>query len=405
MERAEPAHRYNLIAVCGLVPQVITETIYSFARQREPMYPAAVHVITTADGANFVEAGLFGEERYYRGQIIREAAERWEAFCEEVLPAHPTFSLHTPEHNGEQISDIRSRSDDEEFANYCYELVAELTGEDQMLPLIGSIAGGRKTMSAHLKTAFSVYARPQDRLVHVLVSPKTYENDPTFYYPSEETPDARIDRVGIPFPRLYRLLREDVFAKLPEDRHDLRSILDTLEPINYETAPTRARIEIGILDRAGSRLRLMNEDEELAQCTMTPTTLATLLVFAEQIAAHDGKVPIEDLAAADEVHEQRKAVVDLCTPLAYPSRWDYANDVSRARYNLHEALEEVPMALEFLSFDTESGGYTEPSYYRWKTPPPLPLDLVIAEDAAEMKKLKRWPFNYVSRPREESLTP
>lgn len=38
-----------LLAVTGLTPQVVTETLYALHRQGEPL-PTAIHILTTAEG-------------------------------------------------------------------------------------------------------------------------------------------------------------------------------------------------------------------------------------------------------------------------------------------------------------------------------------------------------------------
>ncbi|MEZ5643338.1 MAG: CRISPR-associated ring nuclease Csm6 [Burkholderiaceae bacterium] len=92
-------------------------------------------------------------------------------------------------------------------------LVAELT-RDAQAALHVSIAGGRKTMGFYLGYAFSLFARPQDELSHVLVS-APFESHPEFFFRSAtprrlatrdgqhlDTADARITLARIPVVRL-----------------------------------------------------------------------------------------------------------------------------------------------------------------------------------------------------------
>lgn len=46
--------RRLLVAVAGLTPQVVTESVYALATQPEPFIPTEVHLITTQPGAAFV---------------------------------------------------------------------------------------------------------------------------------------------------------------------------------------------------------------------------------------------------------------------------------------------------------------------------------------------------------------
>ena len=387
--------RYNLIAVLGISPAILTETIYHLARRREPWKPASIHVITTTTGADFIDALLLGQERHYRGRAIEPAAARWEAFCEEVLgEALPLPEPLIPEQRGQALADVSHPDDDEALANLCYETVERLTREtptEQKFPLFGSIAGGRKTMSAHLMTAFSTYARPQDRLFHVLLHPEGYEQDRSFFYPTAETPDVKLNLVDVRFPRLYRVLREHFLPRLPEGRRDLRAILDALEPINYEGHPDRVRIDVGVLPYAKSRLTLYEGAERLAECELSYGPLATLLVLAEHIAAHGGGVTLNELCEGSDVEGQREAVWELCGQYESPAPWKEPRRVSKDLYEVHEALREPPIVPAHLTIETDVSSSGK-ACYRWKADPPPRLELHIEEKRAT----KPWPFRYLT---------
>ena len=77
-----------------------------------------------------------------------------------------------------------------------------------------SIAGGRKTMGFYLGYAFSLFARPQDALSHILVS-SPFEGHPDFFFPPAQprrlttrdgqhldTADATVTLACIPVVRL-----------------------------------------------------------------------------------------------------------------------------------------------------------------------------------------------------------
>ena len=58
---ADPASypRRILLAVCGLSPQIVTETVYALASAPElPFVPTEVHLITTREGAQRAELSL-----------------------------------------------------------------------------------------------------------------------------------------------------------------------------------------------------------------------------------------------------------------------------------------------------------------------------------------------------------
>lgn len=395
---SDPPQRYDLVAVMGTSPAVLTETIYALARRHRPWKPRSLHVITTTVGASFLDAFLLGHERYYRGRTIEPAAARWDAFCDEVLgeplpfpePLIPTLA-------GQLLDDIRHPGGDEALADLCYTTVADLTQEADGVPVVGSIAGGRKTMSAHLQVAFSVYARPQDRLVHILVRPDRYETDRSFFYPSGDTPDAELDLIDVPFPRLNRVLRD--FLPRLEDRRDLRAMLDVLEPLNYTQAPTRVRIDVGTGTRGRSTLTFLNGSDVLATCSLTPAAMATLLVLAEHIAAGEGRVELATLHSSDaRTHEQRRVVWEVCGLAAEPVPWRTAADVSGDRHVLQNGLRSVPLAADCFALETDRTTPTETSVYRWKrTPPVLELHLM------KQREPHRWPFTYLSYQTDHAL--
>jgi len=398
-----PPRPFNFLAAMGQSPQVITETLFEIKRT-EDRVPTAVHVVTTRVGRAYGNALLLGNERSdpLRGGAIEGTADRWMPFCLNVLgrsapasdaeeqqddetPDYPVdLTFHVPEVDDRGLGDIRRRGDDTQFANLCYRLVEQLTREDAF-PLVGSIAGGRKTMSAHLMTAFSVYARPEDRLTHVLLSDPDLERDPSFFYPEEGTPGyARLlDLVDVRFPRLRTVIEADLIDGLPDDRRDLEGILDVLDP-HIQSARRPDCIELRLTDH-GAAVHFSIEGEEIGRCELTPARAATLAVFAEHAAAHDGAVPVPAFVGSERVHEQRSAVMSLCAEGA-PKPWTATEDLSKARHALNERLARVPLADRYLYIDNLSG---TPVRYTWHEAPPVSID-VTSRFAGE-----KWPFDHL----------
>ena len=49
----------KLIAVSGMSPQIVTETLYALVtRTEDPFIPTEIHVVTTEEGANNAELNL-----------------------------------------------------------------------------------------------------------------------------------------------------------------------------------------------------------------------------------------------------------------------------------------------------------------------------------------------------------
>ena len=215
------APRRVLLAVTGLSPQIVTETLYALACNSEtPWLPTEVHLITTATGRREAELNLLADQKlngelgwFHRLRVDYGLPPiRFDADCIHMLS----------DAAGAALDDIRTPADNERAADFITEIVRELT-LDEHSELHVSIAGGRKTMGYYLGYALSLFGRPQDQLSHVLVS-EPFENNREFYYPTPyrrpiavrrgvatETHDAqqaRVDLARIPFVRLREGLPE-----------------------------------------------------------------------------------------------------------------------------------------------------------------------------------------------------
>lgn len=397
MERpSSPEPPYNLLIVMGRSPQVITETVFELRRE-EKRWPAAVHVITTRSGRAFGEAKLLGKEREdpLFGGTVSSVEPRWLEFCDEVLgleadedgvpPVDLTF--HVPEANGRSLDDIRQKGEDTRFANLCYRLVERLTREEDALQLIGSIAGGRKTMSAHLMTAFSIYGRRNDRLTHVLLSDPDLENEDSFFYPEVGSSgySRLLDLVDIQFPKLHGLLKE---SDLPDDGRDPEAVLDASEPRKSVLDVARIRLE---LTHGGSRLLIEGDEEKLASCSLTPKDASTLAVFADARGANGAPVPTTALIGSPPVEEKRAAILKLCgrDPDNY-KKWSDMTTLSQSVMDgLNPTLKGTRLAYEWLEIQ---GLQRQPRLYDWPRTEEPPLEIATGHSGED------WPFDYLPEP-------
>ena len=207
-----PAFRDILVAVVGLTPQVITETVYYLTQvHRPPVALAGIHVLTTQLGKTQILT-----------QLLAPRGGHFYTFCTEYGLDSTTidFEVHVfKDEMGVPLEDIRTATDSIAVADQIATLVRRLTS-DPTARLYCSIAGGRKTQSVLLGFALQLYGRPQDQLLHVLVD-EALQNHPAFFYPSKESRSlpardgrlvdahtAQIDVVDIPFLRL----REKLFT-------------------------------------------------------------------------------------------------------------------------------------------------------------------------------------------------
>lgn len=173
--------RRVLLAVCGLSPQIVTETIYALAADADhPFIPTEVHLVTTAEGARRAELALLSRDLGWFHKLQQDYA----------LPGMQFDRHHIhviPDRRGRAMEDIRTPGDNEAAADCLTEQVRRFTS-DPNCALHVSIAGGRKTMGFYLGYALSLYGRAQDRLSHVLVS-SPFESSWDFFYP---TPYSRV---------------------------------------------------------------------------------------------------------------------------------------------------------------------------------------------------------------------
>jgi len=205
-----------LLAVTGLSPQVVTETLYALAVAQSPAFvPTEVRLITTAEGSERAALALLSEEPGWFHRLCRDYALPDIAF---------DLTRITILSDGQgTLTDIRTPSDNERAADLITEIVRQLTGDPQTA-LHVSIAGGRKTMGFYLGYALSLYGRAQDRLSHVLVS-EPFESSWDFFYPTPyeriiTTRDnklancaaARVTLAEIPFVGLRHGLPEQLLA-------------------------------------------------------------------------------------------------------------------------------------------------------------------------------------------------
>src|SRR5262245_33676219 len=173
-----PAFRDTFVAVVGLTPQVITETVYYLTQvHRPPVALAGIHVLTTQLG-----------QTQLLTQLLAPHSGHFHASCAEygLDPATIDFEVHVlRDAAGIPLEDIRTATDSRAVADQIAALIRHLTG-DPTTRLYCSLAGGRKTQSVLLGFALQLYGRPQDRLLHVLVD-EALQNHPAFFYPSKES--------------------------------------------------------------------------------------------------------------------------------------------------------------------------------------------------------------------------
>jgi len=297
--------RRVLLCVTGLSSQILTETLYALAVNRQPVFtPTEIRLITTATGAERARLNLLSDEPGWFYRLCREYELPPMQFDTNCM-----YILQTP--TGTALDDIRTPADNEAAADSITAVVRALTA-DADCAVHASIAGGRKTMGFYLGYAMSLFGRAQDRLSHVLVS-SPFESHQQFYYPTREarviytplpeqrpldTRDAEVTLAEIPFVRMRDGLQERLLHNGTGFSETVRQAQRWLEPPLLLLDPARREVQCG-----GVTIRL------------TPIDFAFLAWFAHRAQA--GKPGVcRSAIGAEETAEFLDEYRALCDELS-----------------------------------------------------------------------------------------
>lgn len=237
-----------LLAATGLSPQVVTETLFALMQRGESFLPSRIKLLTTKEGASRA-----------RLQLLDPQSGKFHSFLKDFgLIGRIKFDSTDIEiirnKSGEFMDDMMTPEDNICAADAITKVVRELTLDDSS-KLHVSIAGGRKTLGFYMGYAFSLFARPQDTLSHVLVS-SPFESNVDFFYPPPKgkgvvlytndkkpihTDDAKVWLAEIPVVKLrngisHNLLDKDLSfseaVQLIEESYKKPNIV--VQTINHE---------------------------------------------------------------------------------------------------------------------------------------------------------------------------
>ncbi|MBO4632412.1 MAG: TIGR02584 family CRISPR-associated protein [Lentisphaeria bacterium] len=167
MDKPVSHRKHILIALSGMTPAVVSETIYALIEKND--IPDIVIVVTTGRGLKAFQQ----LERYSGWKKLRKEAG------EKIRIEKRIFQ----DEDGDNLDDIVSESDNKNFANFLLNILRGCT-EEPDTKISFSIAGGRKTMSAIGALCMTMLGRKQDKLYHILVDPPFDQPmSPTFFFP------------------------------------------------------------------------------------------------------------------------------------------------------------------------------------------------------------------------------
>jgi CRISPR-associated protein (TIGR02584 family) len=231
-----------LLAVTGLSPQVITETLYALHQNNRKV--DRIHVITTRDGKERLYADLLAGKGGYYFEYLEEYGIESSSIDFGPNNVHVVSDEH-----GNELPDIIRESDNEHLIKKCLKLTFRFTSDPENCVLF-SVAGGRKTMSSCLTLAAQMYGRRQDRLYHVLVSPE-FESSREFYYPPKQSRSVELkDKNGQPF------FKETRYAEVKLIHIPFVSIRDQLSPDLLKEPRDPATLMLSLIKEEKYRLTI-----------------------------------------------------------------------------------------------------------------------------------------------------
>ena len=301
--------RRVLLAVTGLTPQIVTETLYAVAVKGTPRWvPTEIRIITTRQGAEKAERmSLHAELRQLCGDYDLPEA----AFGVEDIRI-----IKSP--NGKPLDDILDEADNAAVADFITEEVRALTA-DPNASLHVSIAGGRKTMGFYVGYALSLFGREQDRLSHVLVPPSLESS--AFFYPRPAAADAQVHLGTIPFVRLRQ--------ELPHH------LLQGRTPFSEAVAEAQKALPPPVLDLDPATRTVTAGSESFA---MEPAQFAFYWMMAARCAARRGGVQRGDPGLGEELLAFLRLLGDISEQTAKAYRNFNEENFDPAKTKVNAAL-------------------------------------------------------------------
>ncbi len=335
-----------LIAITGLSPAILSETIWALAQEEEPVLPDRILVVTTTIGRDCLRQTFFTHDTW---NILQEQLARVTGSdlsgklrfgpisdCIRVVP-HPSLQ--------KELEDIRTPAENEAVADYLMSTLRSFS-EDSDWRIIASLAGGRKTMGALLLSVMSLVGRAQDRVVHVLVD-DPWDKIPHFLYPGcpgtflhpntglpLDSRDARLSLADVPFVPLRYLFEKEL-------RRADRSYLRLTNDLRQRALNLNVEIHLSLTP--------LNANFQVNGQTISLSSMeyAFLLYFADRL--HRGAGPLSSYK--DLPLEEIQSLVSRHTPARETLHWTRdalaklpsieSDDWRKIRHSLKEKLRKA----------------------------------------------------------------
>ena len=291
----------TLLAVTGLTPAIVTETVWALAKEKPKVLPSRVIFITTGIGAAKIKEQLHTPLTAFGGQTAWQALRSaLKAKDDELIAEEPRLIGIANKKSGtfDPLPDIRSREENDIAASFILEEVRRVTMNPDT-PLIASIAGGRKTMGALLHAAVTLLGRETDRLTHVLISP-TYETMSGFYFPAQPGPALK-DREGKEhLPAKATLQLADVpFVPLRNRFDDLSEIPGSFSGMVRKWSKTlKADAARAVLIEISYRQKCLWVDDQPVKVAKRAVAVFHFLLTRQE----QGRSPVDQKEAAERMN-------------------------------------------------------------------------------------------------------
>jgi CRISPR-associated protein (TIGR02584 family) len=185
VSRIDAAYKQRvLIVLVGMSPAVLTETIWALATldESERFIPTCVKVITTGAGKRKLIDQVLTPKPWRTG-----SASVFDRLCAQPigLPRLPFAEgdiLVPQDGEGSEYKDAHAAPELEAMSDLILETVRGYTGSPETVVYV-SLAGGRKSMAHYAGQVMTAVGRPQDRLLHVIVTPSRLERCAKFFFP------------------------------------------------------------------------------------------------------------------------------------------------------------------------------------------------------------------------------
>jgi CRISPR-associated protein (TIGR02584 family) len=291
-----------LLAVTGMSPAVLTETVWALAGETEPVVPHRVIVITTSEGRAAIERALFTPVPEWGNRTVWQTLRDTIVLrlgltgSEPVLNFEPVRVFTAPgaaSGRTVELDDLRTRKDNDHAADYLLEQVRGLV-ENPDTRVVASLAGGRKTMGALLYACMNLVGRETDRLTHVLVN-EPYDTVPGFWFPDQpggritrpsrgpapaltvDPAEAVVEMADVPFVPLRNLFQKDLGRK----PGTFSRLVDTCREDLFKRAARDLRI---VIDATQGEL-------QINELTLKPAPAGMLVLLFLARHAADGNAP------------------------------------------------------------------------------------------------------------------